>query len=506
VKLPGRARAFFLSWSLTNVILLDLWRELLRVNDPDYSYWVTSLSPAHYFALMALGVAGGMVGAIAATRVRQAKRGPRVAWWLVLLAGVLYFMNSVRRFVVGVAFVPGPLVERGSLLMLALVLAAVAALVWQRRVSSLRLAAIAGSVLLPFLIYCHVQAFRILSSDVLRREFAAAPTVPVRAPNPVALPSRVVIVVLDEADYGMMFGHRPADLELPHIDSLRRESLTAVDAYAPATYTHASVLSYLAGRAILQPEPISAREAEFLSAGDSIRYRFSDQRTFLMDAADRGARVGVVGWSLPYCRYTNLAASRCAFVGDRTFPRSFPAAAAWMLAEVATVGPLLDRAYGVGLPYHTTDLLTLKREAELMASSPDLDLLWLHLGVPHLPRMYDRKSKKLVGPENVRRQDYADNLALADLTIRDLRRAIEASGAGDRTSLIVTSDHAFRFKAWAGYTPGDRIPLLVHLPYRPRREEHAGRINAINIGTLAVRMLSADSISSTEIRQILGAQ
>jgi arylsulfatase A-like enzyme len=142
-------------------------------------------------------------------------------------------------------------------------------------------------------------------------------------------------------------------------------------------------------------------------------------------------------------------------------PTTFFRAAAWQLAEVVSVGPWLDRAYGFGLPYHTRDYLFLSAAAERMLASDDLDVIWIHLPLPHLPRMYDRRRRRLVGPERQQRDAYFDNLAFADRELARLLAALGRSRRAPETTLIVTSDHPYRFSARDGLPGGRRIPFLV---------------------------------------------
>jgi arylsulfatase A-like enzyme len=98
-----------------------------------------------------------------------------------------------------------------------------------------------------------------------------------------------------------------------------------------------------------------------------------------------------------------------------------------------------------------------------------LELIFVHYPIPHIPFIFDRAtgSIRVDGPST-----YADNLALTDRTLKELRQALEDSGLWDRTALIVTSDHWFRRSGWRERgdvapvvgRPDHRVPLIVRLP------------------------------------------
>jgi arylsulfatase A-like enzyme len=88
--------------------------------------------------------------------------------------------------------------------------------------------------------------------------------------------------------------------------------------------------------------------------------------------------------------------------------------------------------------------------------------LLIHVPAPHDPFFYDRKTGR---PDrtNPTLTNYFDQVALADRSMGELRRAMEQAGLWDSSAVIVTSDHWFRAKPFIGYPRDPRVPFLVKL-------------------------------------------
>jgi hypothetical protein len=80
-----------------------------------------------------------------------------------------------------------------------------------------------------------------------------------------------------------------------------------------------------------------------------------------------------------------------------------------------------------------------------MVRDPSLSLVFLHYSIPHLPGFYDRDRGAI---DTQRFHTYLDNLALADRTIGELRRALEDAHLWDATTVLVHADHALRPQIW----------------------------------------------------------
>src|SRR5262249_57955272 len=73
---------------------------------------------------------------------------------------------------------------------------------------------------------------------------------------------RVVWLVFEELDQRITFEARPAGLELPELDRLRRESLYANAARPPAVTSDVTMPALITGRPVVAAAPINVRDLE----------------------------------------------------------------------------------------------------------------------------------------------------------------------------------------------------------------------------------------------------
>jgi hypothetical protein len=126
-----------------------------------------------------------------------------------------------------------------------------------------------------------------------------------------------------------------------------------------------------------------------------------------------------------------------------------------MAAQLRSLWPWDPRAR------HQEDYAILFDLARAAVTDSTLQLVFVHLNVPHTPIIYDRRR----GPgggfslHNGRGDGHVDNMVLADRALGELRRSMEAAGLWERTVLIVVSDHP------RGAPRYERlVPFLVRLP------------------------------------------
>lgn len=120
----------------------------------------------------------------------------------------------------------------------------------------------------------------------------------------------------------------------------------------------------------------------------------------------------------------------------RHLARDIPFMTRLGLAERANVAFVMDR-------YNTYQQL--RRSALRSVRDPRLNLVFLHLSVPHPPFIYDvAKASFSSGQETT----YLDNLALVDRTLAEIRQTMEQAGTWDTTTILLSSDHPLRLGLW----------------------------------------------------------
>jgi hypothetical protein len=308
-------------------------------------------------------------------------------------------------------------------------------------------------------------------------------------------PPRIVVLVFDELDSDFAFTLRPAGLALPNLDELRRTSFTALNGVSPFPSTVYALPSITLGRPVSSLTVPASRTIVYRTPeGEEIDWRRSN--TLFHEARRRGANVAAAGWVLPYCAFFGDAMARC--VQAPVFPVVHDSwtRPSWkpflMDLHIATrpasqrLFPDTDLLYWVGARPRLARAMsgihdTLSDAARRFAADPDLDFVFIHLNIPHPPAFHS-----VGGPRFDDGPTYFDSLELVDRVVGEVSGAIRASGAGDRTSLLVTSDHHFRAKIWirrreshpseeslAGRVDKPHLPLLFQIPGRAAAE-HAG--------------------------------
>ena len=295
---------------------------------------------------------------------------------------------------------------------------------------------------------------------------------------------RVVVLLFDEMDQRLSFSERPAGLTLPEFDRLRSEGFSATSAFPPGSATLVSMPALISGIPISSAAPAGPSQLTIVPRGRSGTVEWSTQPQLFSRARELGARAAFAGWYHPYCRILGASLSRCFWApfldvdlrGQRlTLLQS-------MRNELMTLAPWNAREQYI-LRYR--DIIA---NAEAMLRDSTLDLVFVHIPVPHLPPIYDRTTRNFT-LTNYPYSGYLDNLALADRTLGELRRTIEATGNWPRTAVVVTSDHWFRDAARIDGKTDHRVPLIVKLGSRSERSTYAKPINTVVIHDLVLTLL-----------------
>jgi phosphoglycerol transferase MdoB-like AlkP superfamily enzyme len=118
---------------------------------------------------------------------------------------------------------------------------------------------------------------------------------------------------------------------------------------------------------------------------------------------------------------------------------------------------------------------------------------------------------------NSSRSSYLDNLALTDHAFGDLRRAMEASGVWDRSTVIVTADHWWRSDFWATgadwtteeqqvagrHPPDQRVPFMVKFPQGDNSLVYDRPFNTVITRQVIMAILTGQLRSGAELARWL---
>ena len=303
---------------------------------------------------------------------------------------------------------------------------------------------------------------------------------------------RVVWLVLAELDQRITFEARPAGLELPELDRLRREALYADSARPPAGTTEVSMPALITGRPVVAVAPLSPNDLE-LTFADGTTARWTAQASVFTRARTLGYDTALIGSHLPYPRV----------LGGSLAVAEWRPSATYDGARGDTFGETLWNQWASLAPPANLRRLSVRRFEELgdlairTATDGRFGLVLLHLPVPQPPGIYDRATGRLT-PWNFTGAGgaYLDNLALVDRMVGHLRRGLERARLGDRTWLVVTSDRWWQTSAQYDGHVDRRVPFLVRPPDGGRATHVDMAFNTLGTHDLVLAILRG-SISDT---------
>lgn len=308
---------------------------------------------------------------------------------------------------------------------------------------------------------------------------------------------RVIIVVFDELDYTHAFPGRPADVHLPAFDQLRTQSVFATNVTPPADATEHSLPSYIAGESVTPAVVRRQYYRGFRDRGSPPPGAAPDQSTIFHDAAQLGAASELVGFYLPYCRWSFATLlERCTslpFTWGGVFdgPVGIGASVVRQLLALAVVGNRMAQI----------DRIEEATAASIRAiSDSSRRLIFLHLPVPHFPPVWDARHGRYTVSQ-FSEGAYFDNLALADSVLAQLLSAIDQSATAPPTFLIVTSDHPWRSGPIDGRV-GGRIPFIVRAP-SAEQIDVSSHVDAMRLRALTAQLLGGKLTTGRDVAEWL---
>jgi hypothetical protein len=279
---------------------------------------------------------------------------------------------------------------------------------------------------------------------------------------------RVVWIIFDEMDPRYAFERRAKDLQLPEFDRLKSESVYLGDMAQAEHDTDVAMPSLVFGEHVSEIAFASRKKLWGSVEGSLQQVDLRFRPDVFSDARLAGFNTGIVGWFLPYCRL--LAGELSACYTESMYGNSQNTLAARWETQVYGLTPLQSHLQ------HVQRYSILLQQAEQMAADPRIGLVLLHLPVPHGPGIYDRRHQELMKFGIDDSNWYTDNLALADRTLGEIRKAMEKAGLWDSSALLVSSDHKLR----AGGIPHSegRVPYFVKLAGKQPAVDYGMALNA----------------------------
>lgn len=483
----------FVGCSLVNLSFVGVWVLLFSARTANAFY--LTVRPLHYVAALLIVVAGGALAAASGQLVRRSALPVQYVMRIAFLATLVILLNQLRKSAeTSVTDLPGvvPMLRALGKPGIAVVALVVAALVVRFAFPLSRAYRVLLLLFFPFVVWTVGRACWTLATVDFAQFHESTRT----THTGVATPSRVVIVLLDELDYESVFLTRPKDLALPHFDALRMTTVSFDSVVTPGANTAESVSSFFLQKRVAWLETTGARSfIAHLTDGGTLQ---SDTATsFLMQPGVAEARIGIVGFALPYCRLAYTAvAERCDWmpVGGVVWPVGYEDSFQdVVMRQLQSLHPYDSRRF------HIHQLERMLAESVRFASDSSLSLVFLHLALPHAPYIWDRNTNEFTDGKTSM-DGYYDNLALADRFLGRLRDAMMRSGTWSASTVIVMSDHAERKKLRDKRSSDRRVPLFVKLPGMESGARVSNPVNTMFLASLMPDFLAKRVRNAADLR------
>lgn len=514
-----------ISLSLANLCFMKVWGKMLSGAGAYFNEF-----PIAYAGVLldVLLLAAVFFAAITIARRTGSALVTKAAHWSFLFA-VLTALNAVALLCLTVSGVnAGSLMGRQVAYFAGIgctALALAVAIKWHTRV--VRFAPKIVLALLPFVLFTFSQTIWKLTRNsgvVYAAPKPASETSETNGPRKKAA-TRVLWIIFDELDQHVTFAARPAGVKLPELDRLRSESVYATNAFPPAPLTYMSMPALITGRLVAKVTPTRADELMINFDGEKDAVGWSTQPNVFSAARQSGFHTGLVGWCHPYCEVIGGSLTKCEAVKENSNAEISLRASMFSQVEglISTIPlvqqaatPLIQRVdfvnkivtRGERLKY----IVRYKRvlDGALRASTDaDLDLVLVHSPAPHPPGIFD-SAKNDFSLES--KNGYLDNLALVDRTVGELRRAMEAAGLWDKTTVIISADHWWRTEMWsrgpffnredaaiAGGKMDHRVPYIVKLAGQSEGVTYSQSFNTVITHDLILALLHGELSKSESV-------
>ncbi len=487
--------------SLANVLFLPIWWELLTYRRHSTFFMETPPSRVDYVAVIlnvSIFAALIVIGMTAARKyIRNPVVRPALQTAVFMLPALSVLFDISGRY---------PLLRQIPVRYLgqrtALVLVAACALVLLYALLHRRLRVIA-MILFPFVPLTLGQAlWKIVSyNDVAFANKPLAPFKPVAPDTP-----RIVWIIFDRLDQRLTFVNRPESIHLPEFDRLRAEAIYCSNAYPPSSATLFSMPSLVNGRLVAAASEENTDTLHITYDGGSTAV-WGREDTVFSDARTLGLNSGVVGWYLPYCRVFDQTLSSCAwfempaefnsFSLTKDASGSLPHVMQQEVRSLLEFGGMSPFGQSLQVLHQRSNYEAMLRIARENVVDPRLNVLLLHLPIPHGPFFYNRHS----GKPDLRyptAKGYIDNLVLADRTLGLLRDDLQSAGLWDSTTVVVSSDHSNGSAPLLDGMSDERVPFMLKLARQTRGIQFDGDFNTVITRDLLVSILRRNIIESEQ--------
>ncbi|MDD1777819.1 MAG: alkaline phosphatase family protein [Candidatus Helarchaeota archaeon] len=275
-----------------------------------------------------------------------------------------------------------------------------------------------------------------------------------------AVKQRVVWLMFDELDLRLAFLDPPEKMKFPELERFREQALFALNAKSIlGGSTAIAIPSYMMGKLVKSAIPIAPDTLKLKFVGNDTGYfgRKTDHQTFLGEARALGTKTAIIGYYHPYSRIFTEDYAFCSCYAVNTYtPQATASVPTEMGSQLRGISPFFRRTNAIAT------YRGILRDALKVVVDPEYDLIYIHASVPHGPNIYDEHSNTF-SVLNVSKHGYFSNLALADHFLGELRRAMEEANLWEQTTILITSDHEWRFPYLYDGKRVRKVPFLLKM-------------------------------------------
>lgn len=482
----------FISISLANLNICQVWREILFSTDSDEYYNSNANLYDYIAAIITLCLLSSIIYVVLRLISRLDVRyrfTALVAVFALLMINPLNFLRT--EFKLTIDLVPnywiGYLMVAGAIFILALFTLPVR---FRRNTAIGICFVLLGFAPVAFLniAYASWKAVGAGTNAGLVRH--SAPPSPVSAntrtanAHPMAK-QRVVWINFSGLDSDVLFSKRPSSHRFPAFDRLAAQSLVFNNAVPPGGHMIKSTPALWLGEKVAYSKPLSHDLLQVRTQGNPKAQSIARLPHIFETAMNAGAKTAISGFYHPYCRLFAGFYDHCenlTFARMRLRPsRGFADA---LTSQWRTLSPYWRRMVYAEAFRQSRDT------AVRIANDPRYNFVAIHFPLPHMPAIFDSQTKT-IRPTGIG-LSYYDNVAASDQALQGIMDAMKSSGEWDRTAVLVTSSYG-----WAGVRNG-RNPepgastMIVKFPHQLAPAAFDERISATRIKQTISKILSCE--------------
>jgi hypothetical protein len=295
------------------------------------------------------------------------------------------------------------------------------------------------------------------------------------APPPASVSSRcgsVVALLFDELSFAYLYDGSAVKRDYPAIRALADTATQYLHVTAPGHETLVSLPGYLAVRHFTDVKVEAGRLVSIDDAGQVAPFSAREPDALFASARRAGLATEMAGYYLPYCELLGDLADSCQSLSFYNVARTGAGLSPFDALRTTLV--LWPRQFPFGLLKNPPFARLQRGLVEHLAAFAGRPLpgpsgpvfRFVHFSIPHLPFVFAAEGfRPPFNPLHTSPDDaYVAQIGYVDRLVGDLMDRMKRAGSFDRTTVIVFSDHGFRF--------GGREDNPVHIPFIVK---HAGQ-------------------------------